>query len=301
MGYRFMRFPDGKPKAVTLSYDDGFWFDVPLSQKLNSYGMKATFNITGAYLCEKRTEKPDLSAVKGKAYNELPITKDEISEYLIGGGHEIALHGYFHRAPGNIRAIDGINDVLKCRVKLETDFKQIIRGMAYPDSGITQFVNSPTYETIRNYLVDLDIAYARTLGADNDRFDLPTDWHAWIPTVYQVNPKLFEYIDKFLSLDINGAYTALRHPRLFYLWGHSFEFYTKFDWNMLDRICEKLSHRKEIWYATNIEIYDYVKAYESLIFSADGHMAYNPTLIELWFDIDGKLYNIKSGEKLIIE
>ena len=28
MRYRFMRYPGGKPKAVTFSYDDGFWFDV---------------------------------------------------------------------------------------------------------------------------------------------------------------------------------------------------------------------------------------------------------------------------------
>ena len=56
--------------------------------------------------------------------------------------------------------------------------------------------------------------------------------------------------------------------------------------------------RDEVWYDTNIEIFDYVTAYRSLVFSADNTRVYNPTLIEVWFDIDGKLYSIKSGETL---
>ncbi len=48
-----------------------------------------------------------------------------------------------------------------------------------------------------------------------------------------------------------------------------------------------------------IEIYDYVSAYRSLVFSADGSMVYNPTLLDIWFTEDGKPYIIKSGETLI--
>ena len=59
--------------------------------------------------------------------------------------------------------------------------------------------------------------------------------------------------------------------------------------------------KEDIWYATNMEIYEYVKAYNSLVFSADGNMVYNPTLVDVWFDVDGKLYEIKSGEKIIIK
>lgn len=301
MGYRYMRFPGGKPKAVTFSFDDGFWFDVPVSEKLSNADMKATFNITGSYLEHKRNNPPDLGVVKGKAYNELPITKDEIAEFLIGKGHEIAVHGFHHLAPGNIRAIDGINDVLQCRMKLEKDFGVIIRGMAYPDSGITGFSNGGSYETVKNYLIDLDIAYARSLDGDNDKFELPRDWYSWLPTSYICNSNLFGYIDKFLSIDVDSLYTALRYPRLLYLWGHSFEFHTRLSWDMLDKICEKLSHNDSIWYATNIEIHDYTKAFEALMFSADGSTVYNPTLIDIWFDIDGKVYSVKSGEKKIIK
>ena len=32
----------------------------------------------------------------------------------------------------------------------------------------------------------------------------------------------------------------------------------------------------DVWYATNGEIYDYVNAYENLVFSADGKRIYKP-------------------------
>ena len=50
-----------------------------------------------------------------------------------------------------------------------------------------------------------------------------------------------------------------------------------------------------------MEIHDYVEAYKSLIYSADGYTVYNPTLIDLWFDVDGVLYEIGSGKTLRIK
>ena len=41
MKYIFLRFPEGKFKAVTLSYDDGQYHDVRLAQTLDKYGIKA--------------------------------------------------------------------------------------------------------------------------------------------------------------------------------------------------------------------------------------------------------------------
>ena len=30
-------------------------------------------------------------------------------------------------------------------------------------------------------------------------------------------------------------------------------------------------------------------------------MVYNPTLIEVWFDVDKKLYSVKPGETILLE
>ena len=85
-----------------------------------------------------------------------------------------------------------------------------------------------------------------------------------------------------------------------YIWGHSYEFNNNDNWELIEEICQKLANNDEIWYATNIEIYDYVEAYKRLIYSADGHKIYNPTLYEIWLDVDGKLHSVKSGETICI-
>ena len=159
--------------------------------------------------------------------------------------------------------------------------------------------NFSTYAQVKQYLTELDIAYARTLGGDNDDFYLPDDFHAWMPSAHHDNPKIFEYIQKFLDLDISmNFYHARRVPRLFYIWGHSFEFDNKNNWDHIEKICQMLGGNDEIWYATNIEIYEYVEAYKLLRYSADGRTVYNPTLITVWLDVGGVLYSVKPGETI---
>lgn len=283
MLYKFMRYPNGLAKAVTLSYDDGHIMDMRFSDRISKAGLKCTFNLISDGVISK------------------PMSKEQVEEYILARGHEIAVHGKRHRAEGTLRPIEGISEVLDCRRELEEKYGLIIRGMAYPDNGITQFANSANYEQVKNYLTELDIAYARTLGSDNTLFDLPSDWHAWMPSAYHFNPELMAMIDKFFDEDLSiNRHPARRRPKLFYLWGHSLEFERSNNWELLDEICDKLGGHEDIWYATNMEIYDYVNAYNSLIYSADGKTIYNPTLIDVWFDIDGKVYKISSGETIKI-
>lgn len=104
----FMRYPGGKAKAVTFSYDDGVMQDKRLAAIFDKYRIKATFNFN----CE---------CIRDKNY-----TKEEIREYFLSKGHEIAVHGAEHRANGNTRPIEGIQDVLNCRLELEEKCGQII-------------------------------------------------------------------------------------------------------------------------------------------------------------------------------
>ena len=283
MKYVFLRFPEGKAKAVTLSYDDGCKDDVRLLETIDQYGLKCTFNLVGS------------TVERGK-----PLSTDFIRENILAKGHEIATHGYNHRAQNKIRSIEGIREIIDCRLALEREFGMIIRGMAFPDNTVNRFLEPDAYKRISSYLGDLEIAYVRSAAGDNDKFELPEDWHNWIPTAHHDNPRIMEYIDKFVELDVSKLYCASRTPKLFYMWGHSFEFENKQNWSHLDEICQKLGGKDDVWYATNIEIYDYVQAYKSLRYSADGSIIYNPTLIDIWFDVDGKLYSIHPGETLTI-
>lgn len=277
----FMRFPEGKAKAVTFSYDDGIPQDARLAAIFDKYGMKGTFNFNCEFL-------------RGPIY-----TKKQIKEIFLDKGHEIAIHGANHRPTGNLRPIEGIRDVLDCRLELEEKCDCMIRGMAYPDSGITLFGNFGNFEMVKQYLRELDIAYSRTLDGDNNSFMLPSDFYAWMPTAHHNNPKILEWIDEFLNLDISTkAYHARRVCRLFYIWGHSYEFDNHNNWEHMEKICQKFASSNELWFATNMEIYDYVEAYKRLHYSADGHRIYNPSLFTVYLDVDGTVYSVNPGETI---
>ena len=277
-----MRYPGGKTKAVTFSYDDGIPQDIRLADLISAYGMKATFNFNCACIRDY-------------------YTKEQIKEIFLSRGHEIATHGALHRANGTLRPIQGIREVLDCRLELEAKCEQIIRGLAYPNSGITYMTENVTYEQIKHYLTELDIAYARTLGGDNNTFMLPEDFYNWIPSAHHDNPKIMAYIDEFLQLDISHNSPSVRPVcRLLYIWGHSYEFDRNDNWDHMESICQKLAFHDDIWYATNIEICDYVQAYKKLLFSADERMVYNPTCTKIWLDIDYQSFCVEPGQTVVL-
>ena len=282
MNHYFMRFPNGKSKAVTFSYDDGCRSDYKLLNILNKYGMKCTFNIS-SYNIE---------------HENIVLNKEEIIEHIINNGHELANHGARHKAPGALSPADGIIEMLDGRRELERMFGCIIRGLAYPNSGVSIMDNGASYSDVKDYLSKLGIVYARSWGGDNSKFLLPDDWHNWMPTAHHDNPNLLEWIDTFVSRDIDSLYIASRRPNLMYIWGHSAEFDRNNNWDRFEQICEKLHNRNDIWYATNIEIYDYTMAYRSLRFNMDRTICYNPTNYTIWFVADGKNYNIAPGKTI---
>lgn len=279
--YQFMRFPEGKPKAFTMSYDDGCYDDLRFSDIISPYGLKCTFNLNALSL--------------GRPYEH---SVADIEKYIYARGHEVAIHGTHHRATGRLRPIEIIDEVLLCRRDLEARLGRIIRGMAYPDSGIRSFSYGTSYADVKAVLSACDIVYARTLGEDNRRFDLPADFHAWMPTAHHTNPELLSMLDEFLGMDYEKLYISSRRERLFYLWGHTFEFSGADNWSLIEEVASRVSAAKDVYCATNMEIYEYVTAYSSLVYSADNEKVYNPTHHTLWFDRDGTLYHIAPGETL---
>ena len=89
--------------------------------------------------------------------------------------------------------------------------------------------------------------------------------------------------------------------KLFYIWGHSWEFDYNNGWEHMEKVCEKLSGHDDIWYATNIEIYDYVQGYNALRFSADSSIVYNPNLFTVYFEVDEVPYSVEPGETIHIK
>lgn len=278
----FLRFPGGRAKAVTLSYDDGVVQDVRLIEIMQQHGLKGTFNLnSGLYSPEGYHAPPEARINR--------MTKSACLHTYQNSGMEVAVHGlthpYLEQLPANMCAYEIMQD----RLNLEHDYNCIVRGMAYPFG---------TYnDQVVSILKQCGIAYARTCTS-TERFDLPTDWLRMPATCHHNNPRLMELAKSFVES------SATRAPRLFYLWGHSYEFDIHNNWDVMEDFAEYVGNRNHIWYATNIEIYDYTNAFSRLQFSADGQFVYNPTnttiFFETWIsDTKHHLYQIAPGELLI--
>ncbi len=276
MSSLFMRFPGNKAKALTLSYDDGVEQDVRLISILNNHGIKCTFNINSGLFSPEGTVFD-----KGQIHRRLS-EKDVIKLYK-DSGHEVAVHGLTHpfleQLPSNIAAYEIIQD----RKNLERLFGTIIRGMAYPFGTFSDEVVA--------VLKAAGIVYSRTV-MDTEDFRLPTDWLRLPATCHHKNPKLNALTDRFLTQIPMSA------PWLFYLWGHSYEFEADNNWNVIEEFAKRIGGREDIWYATNIQIYDYMEAYQRLLFSVEALIVHNPTAITLFFEYDHQSYEIKPATTL---
>ena len=73
---------------------------------------------------------------------------------------------------------------------------------------------------------------------------------------------------------------------MFYVWGHSFEFAADDDWSYMESVLKEISGNPKIWYATNIEVYNYMMAQRALQISYDETVFYNPSAITVWVEKD---------------
>lgn len=274
MAYIYMRFPEGKKRALTLSYDDGVEQDIRLIEIMKKYGLKGTFNLNSGLYAPEGTVYP-----KGTIHRRM--TKKQVTELYKDSGMEVAVHGFTHpflqRLPDNLCT----NDIIKDREGLEEQFDTIVRGMAYPFGTY----NDDVIECARR----AGIVYSRTTISTGG-YGIPRDWLQWNTTCHHDDARLMEHAHNFIERN------CTEDGWLFYLWGHSYEFEEHDNWHVMEEFAEYMGGREDIWYATNMEIYDYVEAYRKLVYSMDGHKVFNPTLLPLWFEKDGVLYCVAPGE-----
>lgn len=268
MMYRFT-FPEGKQKAFTLSYDDNQIYDRKLVDIMNRNGLKGTFHINAGTL--------------GKN-NEIDhfISVDEIG--TLYKGHEVACHGMSHPFFSHTSNQQIVYQLWEERKVLEGACGYPVRGMSYPYGDFTQ--------RIIDYATASGIEYSRTV--ENTReFNLPEDFMRWHPTCH--HNQALELVDDFL------APVKFNRLNLFYVWGHSFEFNRENTWDMMEEFCCKIGGHDDIWYATNIEIKDYITAAQNLLSSADGSLIKNNSAITVWIaTLDNRIMTVKPGETIKI-
>ena len=209
----YVCFPEGKAKALTMSYDDGKIQDERLVSIFNRYGIRGTFNLNYGMIDKEGLIPP---RIKSSRINELYA------------GHEIATHTMTHPTIARCPMTEVAEEILADRKGLEQITGRIIRGHAYPNGSYN--------EEIKQLFRQLGIAYARVVEPAAD-FTLPTDPLEWHPTCHHDAPDLMEKAEFF------AEFKKKQYLKLMYVWGHSYEFDNHDNWNVIEDFCAYMS-----WY-----------------------------------------------------
>ncbi len=258
----FYCFPEGKFKALTMSYDDGTIADKRLVSIFNQYGIRGTFNLNFGLMSEDNPHR---------------VSRSEVADLY--KGHEVATHTAHHPTIARCPLSHVADEIIEDRKGLESLTGYVVRGHAYPNGSYSK--------EIETLFQDLGLAYGRVVSS-NPNFELPTNPMEWQATCHHNNPKLMEY-GQYLA-----DFQSWQYLKLMYVWGHSYEFNNNDNWHVIEDFCALMGGRDDIWYATNIEIIDYMDVLNRLQFNAACTGVYNPSAASAWL-------NVYNGTNTIVE
>lgn len=242
-------FPGGVAKALVLSMDDGPVQDRRLVELLNRHGIRGTFHLNSG-----RLGQPNY------------VSADEVASLY--AGHEVSTHSVTHPYLDSLSTDEIATEIDFDRTVLSQISGGDVRGHAYPFGAY----NSAVIEVIHR----LGIAYART-ASPTSRFILPSDPLAWNPTCH--HSAASSLADSFLAMPDSTL-------AVFFIYGHSYELDAEEStnsWAYLESLAQRLGGRSDIWYATAIEVADYVLAMRSVQSSLAEDKLYNPSATDLWW------------------
>lgn len=271
-------FPGGRYKAMTMSYDDGVTQDRKLIDLFNKYGIKGTFNLNSGMFGNE-----DSFYIKDKKAIHNHVSKEEVASLY--EGHETAVHTVTHPFLERLPKELVLKEVLEDKENIEDLVGYPVRGMAYPYGTY----NADVIEVLKA----AGIEYSRTVNS-HGLYKIPDKYLEWDPTAHHLSENLMKTGRDFVELNDNGKLNLL------YVWGHSYELDVFDKWGFMEEFLKLTGGRKDIWYATNIEILDYINALKSLKFSVGCKAVYNPTAIDVWIKAGNDIITVKSGETVIL-
>jgi peptidoglycan/xylan/chitin deacetylase (PgdA/CDA1 family) len=268
-------FPGDKRIALTTSWDDGTVHDRRLIAYFNQIGLKGTFNLNSAFLRRLPTDSPR------------HLERSEVAELM--QGHEVAIHTLDHPHLPLIDASQIAQQVLQDRIELEEIVGYPVRGMAYPFGTY----NPRVIELLRG----LGIVYSRTTETTANPWPA-SEPLAWAATGHMFAEKdslpMGQYFDKW--------YQNPRSRGLLFIWGHSYEFDQNDRWGKMAEIFGPMAGKADVWYCTNIALFDYEAARQRLILAANRRTAYNPSALPVTIKINNtKLVDIPAGTLVELE
>jgi peptidoglycan/xylan/chitin deacetylase (PgdA/CDA1 family) len=256
----YVAFPGGRFKALTLSYDDGKLADRRLVAILNKHGLKASFHLNGGLLGQPER-----------------VPASEVRELY--AGHEVSAHTYTHPTIARCPREEIARQILDDRAVLEDLVGYPVRGLSYPNGSCSR--------EIVELLPLLGIEYARLVPTTGG-FSMPDSFLEWKGSCHH-NQDLEARGEEFLSL------AKSQYMYLMYVWGHSYEFDNDDNWGVIEAFASRMGGKSDIWYATNIEIVDYMNRWKAMRFSSDSSLAQNPSALPVWLNVEGRSVEVPGG------
>ncbi len=216
-------------KAVTFSYDDGNEQDIRLVEILNRYGLKCTFNLNSG-----------LDGTSGDwQYKGAWVHRLHLPDCTeLYKGHEIAVHGSRHLCLTELTREEIRAEILEDKAELTRLFGTAPLGMAYAYGAYNQ--------TVLEEIGAAGLRYARTTHSTHC-FDVQENLLEFAATCHHDDEELFLFAERFLAEKSDA-------PQIFYIWGHSYEFDGNHNWDRIERLCEMLAGKADIFYGTNAEV-----------------------------------------------
>ena len=232
-----MKFCDqNKMKAITFSYDDGVTQDIRLIELLNKYGLKCTFNLNSELLSKK-----GMLIREGKRIAHYKIHTDDVKH--VYEGHEVAVHTLTHPNLTQRDDQEIIRQVETDRLNLSELVEYEVVGMAYPCGGVNN--DDRVADIIKK---NTGVKYCRTITTNNS-FDLQENLYRFNPTAYHLD------FENLMQLGREFVEMKPKEPKVFYIWGHSYEMdYGADYWVKLEEFFKLISNQDDIFYGTNKEV-----------------------------------------------
>ena len=118
-----------------------------------------------------------------------------------------------------------------------------IVGMAYPCGGVNN--DDRVAELIKK---NTGVRYSRTITTTGS-FDLQDNLYRFNPTAFHLD------FDELMRLGTSFIELKPETPKIFYIWGHSYEMdYGADYWVKLEEFFKLISNKDDIFYGTNKEV-----------------------------------------------
>lgn len=272
------KYPHGKKKAFTTSWDDGVVHDRRVVQYFNEIGIKGTWNLNSAFLT--RPGVPD-----GRPGHYLAAA--EVAELY--KGHEVAIHTATHPHLPMLDPSAMAYEILDDRRALEDLVGYPVRGMALPFGSW----NKQVLDMIRT----LGIVYCRATGQAVENTFPPADPIFWQPTMH-----MFGKVNDQTMPEKFAAWVAQpKRTDVMFVWGHTYEFNQPTPrWDDLEKLFRPVAGHPDVWYCTNIELFDYEAARQRMVIAANKRSAYNPSAVTVTLVVDGKAVDVPGGQTVTL-